>query len=822
MALAQLSIDIVAKLAAFQRDMDRAAAETRGFREQVTKELEGLKSGAATFAAGLAASMGAAFSVGAITDWIGRTTEAADELTRLSQQTGVSVEALSAWGNVAKRNGQDVNDLSELIQELSLKLTETDTGAEGAGLALKQLGLSYKDLGKLGAEEAFLKVSQAVAGVEDSGKKTAMVMAILGDEGQKYVSTLNQIGSAAELEATITAQQAEQATRYRDSLATLGAAGEAWSQSVVSGIIPALDEAARALTDVIAGTGGMTSEARRLAGDGSLTDWARGGVTALTYLMDAGALVTRSLKSIGLVIGGMLANAGAGISAVGEAAKRAAAGDFGGALDALKGYQAQVKSIDADLSADLSSTWGQTLGSQIRDRIDQIKTAGTEATKATDAAKKSSGGFSLVKADDSEAKKAAEAAKKAQEEYEKLLTTIRTKTAADEAEAQGLAPLTEAQRYALEVMTQVRDGRLKLSDQQKLTVAQYLEEAAAAEAASIAAKKQAEWLQASADESAQSQDAAAARTAQLRETLEAERLQTTEAGLSAEALATLRQARELDKAAALESRVEAMAGLESHAALSAEWRAQAEAIRAIVAAQRDRAAEEQRQRESPAIGMQRALDKIRGELSDTASATEQAFGNIASGIEGALTGAFSGSADGAKQLFATIKAEAMKMLVIRPIMQQIFGGSSGGGGGNLLGSLVGAIGATFGGVGGNAGYGDYSGYGYYSEADLRATFGRATGGSVSAGSMYEVNERGPELLSTGGRDYLMMGGEGGYVTPITPGAASGGGGPVTITYAPQITIDSRADRGAIMSDVAALNQRSQGEMMQMLRNKGVL
>jgi SLT domain-containing protein len=29
--------------------------------------------------------------------------------------------------------------------------------------------------------------------------------------------------------------------------------------------------------------------------------------------------------------------------------------------------------------------------------------------------------------------------------------------------------------------------------------------------------------------------------------------------------------------------------------------------------------------------------------------------------------------------------------------------------------------------------------------------GRAGGGSVAAGTFYEVNERGPELLTTGGR-----------------------------------------------------------------------
>lgn len=758
MALAQLSIDLVAKMAEFQRDMARAADEAKTFRDKVGGELEGLKAAAGSFALGLAGGMAAAFSTAAIADWIGRTTEAADELTRLSQQTGVSVESLSAWGNVAKRNGQDVNDLSELIQELSLKLTEIDNDTEGAGLALKQLGLDYKELGKLDAETAFKRVATAVAGVEDSGKKTAMVMAVLGDEGQKYISTLNAIGSAAELEATITTQQAEAATRYKDSLASLSAAGDAWSQAVVAGITPALDEAARALTDVIAGTGGLTSEARRLAGDGSLTDWARAGVTALTYLMDTGALVSRSLKSIGIVVGAMMANAGAGIAAVGEAARLAAEGNFSGALDALRSYGRQVQSIDADVNADLRDTWGQTLGSQIRERMEQIRGVTAETKRSSEQAKKSAKDFTLVKTGggDAAAKRAADEAKK-------------------RADAQKKAP---------------------------------------AEEASTAAKRSDEWLQASADESLQARDAAAQRTQQLRDSLDAERQQATEAGLSARALAELRQARELDKAAALESRAEAMAGLDSHAGLTAEWRAQAAAIRAIVAAQRDRATEEQRQRESPIFGLQAGLEKLRAELGDTASATEQAFSSIAGGIEGALTGAFSGSADGAKQLFATIKSEALKLLVIRPIMQQLVGG---GGGGNILGSLVGAIGATFGGVGGNAGYGDYS------SAGMAAAFGRATGGNVAAGSLHEVAEAGPEVLRSRGKDYLIMGGDDGYITPVVPGAGGASSrGPVTITYAPQITIDSRSDRAAVLADVAALNSRSQGEMLQLLRNKGVL
>ncbi|WP_176506359.1 phage tail tape measure protein [Pseudomonas urethralis] len=55
---------------------------------------------------------------------------------------------------------------------------------------------------------------------------------------------------------------------------------------------------------------------------------------------------------------------------------------------------------------------------------------------------------------------------------------------------------------------------------------------------------------------------------------------------------------------------------------------------------------------------------------------------------------------------------------------------------------------------------------------------RATGGLVSPNSMYQVNERGPELYNQDGRSYLMTGSNGGSVTPVSTasgGAGSGGG-----------------------------------------------
>lgn len=51
--------------------------------------------------------------------------------------------------------------------------------------------------------------------------------------------------------------------------------------------------------------------------------------------------------------------------------------------------------------------------------------------------------------------------------------------------------------------------------------------------------------------------------------------------------------------------------------------------------------------------------------------------------------------------------------------------------------------------------------------------GRANGGPVAGGSLYEVVEGGkPEILSSGGHTYLLMGAQDGYVTPASTSGTS--------------------------------------------------
>ncbi|MFW9088178.1 phage tail tape measure protein [Pseudomonas sp. P2758] len=111
----------------------------------------------------------------------------------------------------------------------------------------------------------------------------------------------------------------------------------------------------------------------------------------------------------------------------------------------------------------------------------------------------------------------------------------------------------------------------------------------------------------------------------------------------------------------------------------------------------------------------------------------------------------------------------------------------------LLNSLVGAAASYFTGGGATAsataGAAESGAQTFGSQFDASSASvsfggGRSVGGGVEPNTFYEVNEKGPELFSQGGRSYLMTGASGGSVTPLTSGggpalaamSGSGGGG----------------------------------------------
>lgn len=77
--------------------------------------------------------------------------------------------------------------------------------------------------------------------------------------------------------------------------------------------------------------------------------------------------------------------------------------------------------------------------------------------------------------------------------------------------------------------------------------------------------------------------------------------------------------------------------------------------------------------------------------------------------------------------------------------------------------------------------------------------GRASGGSVNSGKFYEVNENSPELITTGGKTFLMMGANNGHVTPPKDFATSISGQQNSAPESIQVSIENKGSPAQVVS-----------------------
>ena len=173
------------------------------------------------------------------------------------------------------------------------------------------------------------------------------------------------------------------------------------------------------------------------------------------------------------------------------------------------------------------------------------------------------------------------------------------------------------------------------------------------------------------------------------------------------------------------------------------------------------------------IGASVSIKDYFNDATNAAQNTAEVFQKSFSAMEDALTKFVTTGKLDWKNLGDTIAQEITRMVIRWQIGQAMMAAS--GPGGDPSSALINLAMSLFGG-GGNAPAtsGAASAYSLSSGSPV-SNIGlkmRAYGGPVEAGQMYEVNERGPELLSYGGRHFLMMGKENGQVSAATPSAGT--------------------------------------------------
>lgn len=306
MSLGTLTIDIAANLARLESDLGKANRLSEKFAEDQRKRYAriGKMIGAAI----------ATFTVGAFSNWIQASIDAADAAAETAQSLGVTIEAYQGLSFAASTAGVDQESLTGALNKFNKTISGAAAGSKKQAAAFADIGVSVRDAngGVKEADKLLLEVADKFAGYKDGADKAALAQDLFGKTGAKLVPLLNQgkqgitdlMTQAQRLGLVMSAEAAAAADQFNDNLTVLAGVTRGYANNLATGLLPALNDISGLLIDVATNS---DEAAESGAGLGSMLKF----LTALALSFGA------ALEAEGIALGGLAA-----------AAVQAANGDF--------------------------------------------------------------------------------------------------------------------------------------------------------------------------------------------------------------------------------------------------------------------------------------------------------------------------------------------------------------------------------------------------------------------------------------------------------------------------------------------------------------
>ena len=116
-----------------------------------------------------------------------------DDLDKMSQRLGMSVETLSALSRAADLGGASIEDVVRAVTAMYRQLGDLDNITGEATTALENLGLTADDLRGKTPTEQFFTLAGALAEVEDTSLRNSAALNIFGRSGLSLIPMLDSL-----------------------------------------------------------------------------------------------------------------------------------------------------------------------------------------------------------------------------------------------------------------------------------------------------------------------------------------------------------------------------------------------------------------------------------------------------------------------------------------------------------------------------------------------------------------------------------------------------------------------------------------------------
>lgn len=200
--------------------------------------------GALTLAGGAALAGGLALSIKAYA-------ESGDQLHKMSQRTGIAVEALSELKHAAGLSGTSVEAVEKAVKRMASTIEDGKDGLSTTARAFDKLGISVDSLRTLNPEAQFNLIASALADVDDASTRAALAQDVFGKAGTDLLPMLASGSSglaamraeARELGIVLSQEDANAAAEFNDNMQRLWERVDAAKFAIARNLIPVLIDA---------------------------------------------------------------------------------------------------------------------------------------------------------------------------------------------------------------------------------------------------------------------------------------------------------------------------------------------------------------------------------------------------------------------------------------------------------------------------------------------------------------------------------------------------------------------------------------------------
>lgn len=204
-------------------------------------------------AIGAVAAAGTA-ATGALVSGVGSIAEYGDNIDKMAQKMGISIESYQEWDAVMQHSGTSMATMKASMKTLA-------NAAESGSEAFAQLGISQEEIASMSQEQLFERTISALQNVEDETQRTYLAGKTLGRGATELGALLNTSAEdtqamrdrVRELGGVMSEDAVKAAAAYQDSLQDMQTAFGGLSRGMLQEFLPSITSVMNGLTEIFNG-----------------------------------------------------------------------------------------------------------------------------------------------------------------------------------------------------------------------------------------------------------------------------------------------------------------------------------------------------------------------------------------------------------------------------------------------------------------------------------------------------------------------------------------------------------------------------------------